>query len=141
MKELIVKNTVIIDAPLAKVWEVLVAPKFIRQWDSLPQDFPDYYLEIGREIIWSGNSKITVAEMLPHEYLKLSLYLNKWELGPSSYNISYNYRLTEQENSTVLTLEIGDFVQLPDGEEYFDAAIEFAEKALSKIRSLAENRV
>lgn len=141
MKELIVKNTVIIDAPLAKVWEVLVAPKFIRQWDSLPQDFPDYYLETGREIVWSGNSRTTVAEMLPHEYLKLSLYLNKWELGPSSYDINYRYRLSEQENSTILTVEIGDFVQLADGEEYFDSFVEFAEKALSKIKSLAENRV
>lgn len=141
MKELIVKNEIAIDASAAKVWEVLIAPKFIRQWDALPQDFPDYYLETGREIEWSGNSKITVAAMVPHEYLKLSLYVNKWELGPSSYDINYTYKLSGQDNQTLLNIEIGDFGQLDNGQEYYEAALEFAEKALSKIQSLSENRV
>ncbi|WP_221390943.1 SRPBCC domain-containing protein [Dyadobacter sp. NIV53] len=140
MEELIVKNEIIIDAPIAKVWEVLIAPKFIRQWDSLPQDFPDYYLETGMEINWSGNSKITVAEMLPHEYLKLSLFVYNWELGPSSYNIAYHYRLVSHDNHILLSIEIGDFGQLPDGQEYYDASVEFADKALNKIKLLAENR-
>ena len=141
MEELIAKNQIIIDAPIAKVWEVLIAPKFIRQWDSLPQDFPDYYLETGMEIDWSGNSKITVAEMLPHEYLKLSLYVYKWGLGPSSYDIAYRYRLFARNTSILLSIEIGDFGQLPDGAEYYSASVEFADKALNKIKLLAENRV
>ena len=140
MKELIVRNEIEIEAPLAKVWEVLIAPKFIRQWDALPQDFADDYLETGREIEWSGNSKITVTEMLPHDYLKLSLYVNKWELGPSSYDIAYHYKLLEQDNNILLKIEIGDFAQLADGSEYYNASIEFAEKALNKIKLLAENR-
>ena len=140
MKELIVRSEIEIEAPLAKVWEVLIAPKFIRQWDALPQDFADYYLETGREIEWSGNSKITVTEMLPHDYLKLSLYVNKWELGPSSYDIAYHYKLLEQDNNILLTIEIGDFAQLADGDEYYNASLEFAEKALNKIKLLAENR-
>ena len=140
MKELIVKSEIMINASAAKVWEVLIAPKFIRQWDALPQDFADYYLEVGREIEWSGNSKITVTGMLPHEYLKLSLYVNKWELGPSSYDIAYQYRLFVQENDVLLTVEIGDFAQLTDGTEYYNNSVEFAEKALNKIKLLAENR-
>lgn len=140
MKELIVKSEIMINAPAAKVWEVLIAPKFIRQWDALPQDFADYYLEIGREIEWSGNSKITVTGMVPHEYLKLSLYVNKWELGPSSYDIAYQYRLSVHENDILLTVEIGDFDQLADGAEYYSNSVEFAEKVLNKIKLLAENR-
>lgn len=141
MEELIVKDKIFIEASLTKVWEVLVAPKFIRQWDALPEDFADYYLEQGREIVWSGNSKITVTEMIPHEFLKLSLFVNKWELPPSSYDIGYSYRLSEMDGFTLLTVDIGDFSQLSNGEEYYNSSVLFAEKALKKIKALAENKV
>ena len=140
MEELIVKDKIFIEAPVAKVWEVLVAPKFIRQWDALPEDFADYYLEIGREISWSGNSRMIVTEMLPHEKLKLSLYVAKWELPPSSYDIAYTYQLSESEGFTVLTIEIGDFGQLANGADYYNESVIFAERSLTKIKSLAENR-
>jgi len=141
MKELIARKKITIEAPLAKVWEVLVAPKFIRQWDALPEDFPDYYLEVGAEIIWSGNSKMTVTEMLPHESLKLSAYFSKWELPPSAYDVNYKYLLSDQDGATVLDVEMGDFGSLQDGEAYYQSSIEFAERILKKIKAIAENRV
>jgi uncharacterized protein YndB with AHSA1/START domain len=141
MKELIAKDKILIEAPVAKVWEVLVAPKFIRQWDALPEDFADYYLEVGREIIWSGNSKITVTEMLAHERLRLALYVTKWELPPSAYDIGYTYQLSESDGFTFLSIEVGDFNQLANGAEYYEESVMFAKKVLKKIKSLAENRV
>ena len=141
MKELIVRNEITIEAPVAKVWEVLIAPKFIRQWDFLPEDFPDYYLEVGVEITWSGSSKMTVTEMLPHESLKLSMYISKWELPPSAYDIGYHYRLSGENDTTKLSLEVGDFGALQDGQDYYQTSIDFSERALSKIKAIAENRV
>ncbi|TDE18169.1 SRPBCC domain-containing protein [Dyadobacter psychrotolerans] len=140
MKELIVESKTIIDAPVNKVWEVLIAPKFIRQWDSLPEDFADYYLEVGREIEWSGSSKITVTKMVAHEYLSMSLFLAKWGLSPSEVNISYAYTISVSGEQTVLSVKIGDFGALPEGEEYHMTYAEFAEKVLEKIKALAENR-
>ena len=140
MKKRIVKHKVLIEAPIAKVWEVLIAPKFIRQWDSLPEDFADYYLEVGREIEWAGSSKLTVTEMIAHERIKMSLYVYRWELPPSAYDIGYTYSISPDGENTQLSIEIGDFGVLENGEEYYNASEEFAEKSLKKIKALAENR-
>lgn len=139
--QLTVDKRIEISAPVSKVWEILIAPKYIRQWDELPQDFEDYYLEKGRTIEWSGSSKLTVTECEPHKLLRLSIYVLKWELPPSNYDIAYTYSLNEMDGACVLNVQIGDFSILPDGENYFGKAQEFAEKALQKIKNLSENRL
>ena len=140
-QELTVSKKITIEAPVAKVWEVLIAPKYIRQWDDLPQDFEDYYLEHGRVIDWSGMTRLTVTGYEPNELLVFSLYVSKWEQAPSQYDIGYRYRLTEDGHQTHLELEIGDFSVLPDGKDYYASSEEFADIALEKIKSLSENRV
>lgn len=139
--QLTVKDSIEINAPVSKVWEILIAPKYIRQWDELPQDFEDFYLEKGRTIEWTGASRLMVTDCEPLELLRLSLYVLKWELPPSGYNIAYTYNLSENDAATLLTIEIGDFSILPDGENYFEKAQEFSEKALQKIKNLSENRL
>ncbi|MCE7042552.1 SRPBCC domain-containing protein [Dyadobacter sp. CY312] len=141
MKKLNVKNKVLIEAPLTKVWEVLIAPKFIRQWDALPEDFQDYYLETGREIEWAGSSKMVVTEMVAQETLKLSLYQTKWDLSPSECDISFTYSLKADAEQTALSIQIGDFAQLNNGLEYYESYTESATKVLTKIKALAENKV
>jgi uncharacterized protein YndB with AHSA1/START domain len=138
---LVVRSEIVIEAPLSKVWEVLIAPKYIRQWDDLPSDFEDYYLEYGRTIEWSGTSKLTVTICEPNEVLKMSLYVSKWEQPPAAYDIAYTYRLVNDGTDTVLSVEIGDFSALPDGEDYYNASVEFAATAMEKIKNLSENRV
>lgn len=140
-QELTVSKKIAIEAPVAKVWEVLIAPKYIRQWDDLPNDFEDYYLEYGKVIDWSGMTRLTVTGYEPNELLIFSLYVSKWEQSPSHYDIGYRYRLTEEGDGTLLELEIGDFSVLPDGKDYYASSEEFAETALEKIKNLSENRV
>ena len=140
-QELTVSKKITIEAPVAKVWEVLIAPKYIRQWDDLPNDFEDYYLEYGKVIDWSGMTRLTVTGYEPNELLIFSLYVSKWEQSPSHYDIGYRYRLTEEGDGTLLELEIGDFSVLPDGKDYYASSEEFAEMALEKIKNLSENRV
>lgn len=140
-QELTVSRKITIGAPAAKVWEVLIAPKYIRQWDDLPHDFEDYYLEYGKVIDWSGMTRLTVTGYEPNELLVFSLYVSKWEQAPSQYDISYRYRLSEEGDGTLLELEIGDFSVLPDGRDYYASSEEFADIALEKIKNLSENRV
>ncbi|CAG5073050.1 hypothetical protein DYBT9623_04576 [Dyadobacter sp. CECT 9623] len=140
-EQLIVKQEILIEAPVSKVWEVLIAPKYIRQWDDLPQDFGDYYLEVGRVIEWTGSTRLTVTECEPHERLAMKLYAFKWELPPASYDIAYTYQLSIEYNGTRLSLQIGDFSALPEGKNYYDSSLEFAGAALEKIKSLAQNRM
>ena len=138
---LLAENKISIDAPLSKVWEVLVAPKYIRQWDDLPTDFEDYYLDVGRTIVWPGYSRMTVTVYEPYDKLVFSFYADKWEEPPAAYDIAYTFSLSEIDSGTELSLKIGDFAVLPDGEEYYRSSVEFAADALAKIKSLAENRV
>ncbi|MGG7661728.1 SRPBCC family protein [Dyadobacter sp. BHUBP1] len=140
-QELTVSKKITIEAPVAKVWEVLIAPKYIRQWDDLPNDFEDYYLEYGKVIDWSGMTRLTVTGYEPNKLLIFSLYVSKWEHPPSYYDIAYRYRLAEEGETTLLELEIGDFSVLPDGKDYYASSEEFAEMALEKIKNLSENRV
>jgi uncharacterized protein YndB with AHSA1/START domain len=140
-QELTVSKEIFIDAPVAKVWEVLIAPKYIRQWDDLPHDFEDYYLEHGKVIDWSGMTRLTVTGYEPNESLIFSLYVSKWEQPPSFYDIAYRYRLAAEQEGTLLQLEIGDFSVLPDGRDYYASSEEFAVTALEKIKNLSENRV
>lgn len=140
MKQLHVTAKVSIDAPINKVWEVLIAPKFIRQWSSLPSDFPDYYLETGRVIEWVGSSKITVTDMAPQRILKQSVYENKWGISPSNCDISYTYKLNDENGAIQLAVEIGDFSQLSEGKVVHQLYSQIAEKSLVKIKALAENR-
>ncbi|MCF0059989.1 SRPBCC domain-containing protein [Dyadobacter chenwenxiniae] len=138
---LTVKDQIQIEAPLSKVWEVLVAPKYIRQWDDLPSGFDDYYLEPGRVIEWTGITRLTVTESEPNELLKLSLYVDKWELPPAACDIAYTYRLSDAGEGVLLEIEIGDFGVLEDGQTYYNSSLEFAQTALEKIKNLAENRL
>ncbi|MCF0070760.1 SRPBCC domain-containing protein [Dyadobacter sp. CY261] len=140
-QELTVSKEIFIEAPVTKVWEVLIAPKYIRQWDDLPQDFEDYYLEYGKVIDWSGMTRLTVSGYEPNELLIFSFYVSKWEQSPSHYDIAYRYRLAEQQGGTLLQVEIGDFSVLPDGRDYYASSEEFAKAALEKIKNLSENRV
>lgn len=141
MKKRTVIKEVSIDAPVNKVWEVLIAPKFIRQWDALPEDFQDYYLEVGREIEWAGTSRLVVTDMVANELLVQSLFLNKWDIAPSECNVSISYKLSQESEKSLLAVEIGDFGPLKDGEKVQEQYSEFADKILGKIKALSENKV
>jgi uncharacterized protein YndB with AHSA1/START domain len=141
-QELIVKRNLSINAPASKVWEVLVKPQFIRQWDELPDDFGEQPLSLGREITWEredgGFVKLTVTRFEPEKQLKLSLYNSSWDQAPSAYDIAYTYLLSSQDGSTGLEVEIGDFKALPNGQDYYEASEEFGDTSIQKIKALAE---
>ena len=138
VEELSVVDHITINAPASRVWKVLTLPNFIDQWDDIPDDFGDRPLQMGSVIEWKGFSRLTVTGFDPERFLKLKLYSPKWEAPPEQYDIAYSYSLAETDGHTKLSLIIGDFGVLPDGETYQDASLEFAEEALPKIKELAE---
>ena len=137
-KQLIVRDSIEIEAPPYKIWKVLTEPEFIRQWDDLPPDHRKDPLAMYSRIEWPGFSTITVTEFEPNQLLRLTLYSNNWELPPANYDIGYAYRLVEAGKKTRLDLEIGDFAVLSNGPDYYGASIDFAKTALPKIKELAE---
>lgn len=60
--------------------------------------------------------------------------------GPANMQrVAYRYLLEEQNGRTMLKIEIGDFALLKDGQDYYDASVEFAAKAKNVIQELAES--
>lgn len=138
-KSLIVKHSIRIDAPLNRVWEVLTKPQYIRQWDDLPEDFGDYEISPATIIEWPGYSKLSVVEFELNKKLRYSLYVPAWN-DESITNIGYTYTLSIDDNGyTWLSVEIGDFAILNEGDKYYDESFTFGQTASQKIKELAES--
>ena len=53
-KSLIVKDEVLIRATTSRVWEVLVKPKYVAQWDELPENYPSEDMTKGSKVVWEN---------------------------------------------------------------------------------------
>lgn len=64
-KKLIVEDHIFISSTPSKVWEVLVNPKFVAQWDELPEDFPHENMSVGSKVVWEhSNGGETVTKVI-----------------------------------------------------------------------------
>ena len=120
----------------------LVKPGFIRQWDEVPEGYGDDPLNMGSEMAWESEGgkivKLVVIEYEPMELLQLSLSNSSWAVQPAPGEITYTYTLTETGGSTQLLIQVGDFSILLNGQDYYDASLEFANDAAIKIKQLAD---
>lgn len=139
-KSLVVENNIRIDAPVARVWEILTKPEYIRQWDNLPEDFGDFEIHPATIIEWPGSAKLSVVEFELNKRLRYALYVPAWN-NESITNVGYTYTLSVDDNGyTWLSVEIGDFALITEGDSYYDESISFGETASQKIKELAEKR-
>ena len=140
---LIVKDEVHIEATPLKVWEVLMNPEFIAQWDELPENYPSENMGKGSKVVWEHpNGEQTVTTIIKAEEmkeLKIALYSSSWEVKPNEGDVAYLYQLEDLNGSTSLKIKIGDFSLLKDGQDYYDASVEFASESKKVIKELAEN--
>jgi len=62
---LVVRGTVSIDAPPARVWPVLTSLRSLAKWDDLPDRYSGESLELGGELVWDridgGYTRLTVT--------------------------------------------------------------------------------
>jgi hypothetical protein len=135
---LIVKQSIKIDAPVTRVWEILTRPEYIRQWGSLPEDFGDYDISPAT-VIEYPESRLSVAHFELNKTLGYSLYMPIWE--EAVHNVGYTYRLSvDDDGYTWLSTEIGDFAILVEGDRYYSESMRFGETASHKIKTLAEKK-
>src|SRR6478735_10668475 len=142
--KLVAEASIEIQAPMQRVWEVLVKPQYINQWDDMPDNY-DYRNELafGTQITWQQSAdsftRLTVVGMEPGKLFRLALYRSVWGNTVAPDAITYSYSITQESDKVKLSVAIGDFSILPDGEKYLNASKEFAEPALQKIKALALN--
>lgn len=141
-QKLIVEDSVVIKATPNKIWEVLTKPKYVSQWDELPEDYPTDDMTEGSEVVWElpngGKSITTIIKAIEFKELKIALNVTTWEIKPPFGEISYHYQLEEIGDQTELKIVIGDFSLIKDGQMYYDASVEFASKSKQTIKELAE---
>lgn len=142
-KKLIVKDEIVIHAASSAVWEVLVTPKYVAQWDALPEGYPNEKMSKGSKVVWEhpngGKVITTIIKADEPKELIVALYSTNWKVKPKEGDVAYRYQLEAVDDGILLTIEIGDFSLLENGKEYYDASVEFAAEAKKIIKKLAEN--
>jgi uncharacterized protein YndB with AHSA1/START domain len=97
------EDAIEINAPPSKILDILVIPRYIKEWDDVPEGFTDDQLRLGSVLEWPGHAKLTVTKFEPYKHLKLTLEVTKWE-QPIPDDIAYRYDLTEGRGKTTLTI-------------------------------------
>lgn len=144
MPELTVRKDIKINAPTSTVWDILTKPEYINQWDEVPEDFDEEQLSMGSDLVWEhgdadGNiTKLTVTELHEESLLKEQWY-SSTVVREDTSDINYIFMLSGTDTGTILSISIGDWGSLENGQDYYDASVEFAENASQKIKELAED--
>lgn len=136
--DLIVKNYIQISATPEKVWDILTNPRYIRQWDKLPEDFGYDAVNSSTVIDFPGYSKMKVSSFEPGKVIRYSLHISDSNFEVLS-DITYTYTINVDGNGmTWLGIEIGDFAVLLDGGKLYEESTIFGKTASQKIKELAE---
>ncbi|GLO65191.1 MULTISPECIES: SRPBCC domain-containing protein [Oceanobacillus] len=139
---LVVQESIRINTTATNVWEILTNPRYVAIWDELPEDYPQEHMTTGSKVIWdtpNGNQSITtIIKALKEEELVIDLYVTSWKKKPQQGEVAYRFYIEENNDHTLLSIEIGDFSLIENGQMYYDASVEFAEDAKQTIKDLAE---
>ena len=81
----------------------------------------------------------TIIKADVEKELEIALHSSTWDVQINVGDIAYRYRLEDRKEQTLLNIEIGDFSLLPNGQDYYDASVNFAKEAKEKIKQLAES--
>ena len=86
-EQLIVRDEILIEANSQKVWEVLTKPKYVAEWDELPENYPNEDMTEGSKVIWelpNGGQSITkIIRAVVQKELKIALHVSNWEVKPN----------------------------------------------------------
>jgi uncharacterized protein YndB with AHSA1/START domain len=148
MSRLYVDKTVEVDASAARVWEVLTCRTHTQDWASeFSLGGPQLHIEsdwtLGSPVIWKEKRGGTVVEgtvtaSVPHSLLRFTVFDPQGPrplVGPDD---GITFKLTERAGKTVLWVSHGDFSRMADGARYRDLTDEIWDRALARIRRLAE---
>ena len=143
MPKLFVQKSIEINSSASKIWEVLTNSEMANKWikvfwtdfGSLESDW-----KLGSPVLWKvSNGKIgaegnvSIAE--PYTMLQFSFKVND---TPVFKQEDLNYKIEDLDGRSVLVVSMGDFGDTPEHEMCYSGAVESWDKALPKIKELAE---
>lgn len=145
---LIVRNSIKVHAPAAKVWDLLTNPDQTKKYMFGCAALSDW--TVGSPLIWKGNFngvelvavKGTVTGIRPGEFLAYTTIDPNSTIPdvPSNY-VTVTYTLTETSGETLLEVTQGDFTGVADGQRRYEETYNNGEgwnPILVQIKALAE---
>ena len=146
MQELTSHESIDIQAPPERVWEILTKLSYMEQWSELPITFAgEQELHKGSKILWvddDGKAYAvgTVTDFDPRKKLRVSPQFTSWNRPVPPEDIASIFILRQQGKDTHLEFSYGDFAKVPDGEKLWEMYLESItpkNKELEKIKELA----
>lgn len=143
MPRLFVEKSIEVNAPAARVWDVLTNPALSREW--IREWWPELAVlesdwNKGSPVRWKladgvigADGKVFVVE--PHKMLRFSFKVND---PASSKQEDLTYRLKERGGRTELSVSVGDFGDTLEHRQRYPGALEAWNRSLAKIKELAE---
>ncbi|MEP7168072.1 MAG: SRPBCC domain-containing protein [Bacteroidota bacterium] len=147
-KELIVKNSITINAPLSKVWDALVNPEQTKKYMFGCETVSDW--KPGSPLLWRGSYegkemvfvKGNIVKIEPEKLLAYTTIDPNSTIAdiPENY-LTVTYNLEAQNGQTILTVTQGNYATVADGDKRYKEAFNNGEgwnPILVEIKKLLE---
>ena len=128
-KPLIVKNSITIQAPVAKVWDALVNPEQTKKYMFGCETVSDW--KAGSPLLWRGSYegkemifvKGDIVDIVPGRRLVYTTIDPNSNIDDTSENyLTVTYDLVAEKDNTVLTVTQGDYSTVAEGERRYKEA-------------------
>lgn len=148
-KPLIVKNSISINAPAAKVWDALTNPEQTKKYMFGCETVSDW--KEGSSLLWKGEHegkemvfvKGNIISIEPGKFLAYTSIDPHSTIDDVSENyLTVTYSLSAENGQTVLTVTQGDYNTVAEGERRYKEAYNNGEgwnPILVEIKKLVEN--
>lgn len=141
-KELIIKKSVTLNAPIDKVWDVLTNPELTPKYMygcALVSNW-----NVGDKINWELNGKVVVTgeiiKIVPGKHLHFTTFDPSMGLGDTSPNyIHVTYTLSANGSETVLEITQGDYQGAENAVQRYEDSVKGWDLVINDLKKVAES--
>ena len=148
-QQLIVTNSIIIDAPATRVWDALVNPEQTKKYMFGCETVSDW--QVGSPLLWKGvfDGQELVAVRGHIVQIEPETFLAYTTIDPNSAiddrpenYLTVTYALTADSGQTRLTVTQGDYATVAEGQKRYNETVEGGgwEPILLEIKTLVETK-
>lgn len=144
-KELIVSDSVTLDADIDKVWAALTEPQWTKKYMYGCAVASNW--QVGSPVLWkadmNGNETVvvkgTVLGVEPKHRLQFTLFDPNMGIEdiPENY-ITITYSLEERDGQTVLSFTQGDYNRVAEGEKRYNDTVQAWSHVLGELKKAVE---
>src|SRR5215510_4782165 len=124
MSRLFVDQSIEMNSPASRVWEVLTVPGYTAEWASEFNGGEPFHIEsdweLGSPVFWKDKNGKTIVEgnvtaVEPQKLLRFTVFDVRSERPAVTQEDGITFQLLEKDGKTVLQVLQGDFSGMPQG--------------------------